>query len=105
MYAIVEFNGEQRRVEPKLKVVFNRVDAEVGKNVEIEKVLLISNEKVEVGTPYVAGAKVVCKVLAHTRGVKTIAFKYKKKAGFRKTVGHRQDLTELLVENIVSGKK
>lgn len=105
MYAIIEFNGEQKKVEPKAKVVFNHVRTDIGKNIEIDKVLLISNEKVEIGTPYIAGAKVICKVLAHTRGKKTIAFKYKKKAGFRKTIGHRQDLTELLVEDIVSGKK
>lgn len=100
MYAIIEVAGEQRRVEPNGKVVINRVQGNVGEKVTLDKVLLISNEKVEIGMPYVSGAKVDCKIVKHTRGKKVVTLKYKKRKGYRKTIGHRQDLTELLVEKI-----
>ena len=104
MYAIVEMQGQQFKVEAGKKLFINRMEAEKGATVEFDKVLLIDNEgKVKVGTPVIAGAKVVCEVLDNEcRGEKVLVFHKKRRKGYRKMQGHRQDLTNVVVKEIVT---
>ena len=104
MYAIVEMKGQQFKVEAGKKLFINRMnELEKGATVEFENVLLLDNEgKVKVGAPYVKGAKVVCEVLDNEcRGDKVLVFHKKRRKGFRKLNGHRQDLTNVVVNIIV----
>jgi len=104
MYAIVEILGQQFKVEAGRKLFIHRMaEADRGSQVEFEKVLLIDNAgTVTVGTPTVEGAKVVCEVVSHLRGDKVLVFHKKRRKGYRKLNGHRQDLTELVVKQIVA---
>ena len=104
MYAIVEILGQQFKVEAGKRLYIHRMqEAERGSAVEFEKVLLLDNEgKITIGSPVVAGAKVVCEVLSHVRGEKVIVFHKKRRKGYRKRNGHRQDFTELLIKEIVA---
>ena len=96
MYAIIESCGRQYKVSEGDIVFFEKLDAEEGKKVEFENVVLVSNDgKVQVGTPYVKGAKVEGKVVSHVKGKKIIVFKMKPKKGERKTKGHRQPYTKV----------
>ena len=104
MYAIVEMQGFQYRVEAGTKLFVNRIaELEKGAEVTFEKVLLVENNgEVTVGAPVVAGAKVVCEVLDNEcRGEKVLVFHKKRRKGYRKLNGHRQDLTNLVVKEIV----
>ncbi|MDR2129656.1 MAG: 50S ribosomal protein L21 [Odoribacteraceae bacterium] len=101
MYAIVEIAGQQFKVEKDRKVYVHRLDAEEGAQVEFDKVYLLDNEgQVKVGTPLVEGASVSAKVLSHLKGDKVIVFKKKRRKGYTKKRGHRQYLTQILVEAI-----
>ena len=104
MYAIVDMQGQQFKVEAGKKVFVNRVEAEKGATVEFDKVLLVDNEgKIKVGTPTVKGAKVVCEVLDdECRGEKILVFHKKRRKGYKKLNGHRQDLTNLIVKEIIA---
>ena len=104
MYAIVEMQGQQFKVEAGKKLFVNRMEAEKGATVEFERVLLVDNEgKIKVGTPVVKGAKVVCEVLDdECRGEKVLVFHKKRRKGYKKLNGHRQDLTNLIVKEIIS---
>ena len=104
MYAIVEILGQQFKVQDGKKLFIHRMaEADRGSQVEFEKVLLIDNAgTVTVGTPTVEGAKVVCEVVSHLRGDKVLVFHKKRRKGYRKLNGHRQDLTELVVKQIVA---
>ncbi len=104
MYAIVEISGQQFKVEAGKKLYIHRMaEAERGSQIEFEKVLLLDNEgNVIVGVPVVEGAKVVCEVVSHVRGDKVLVFHKKRRKGYRKLNGHRQDLTELIVKEIVA---
>ena len=104
MYAIVEMQGFQYRVEAGKKLFVNRIaELEKGAEVTFEKVLLVENNgEVTVGAPLVEGAKVVCEVLDNEcRGEKVLVFHKKRRKGYRKLNGHRQDLTNLVVKEIV----
>ena len=103
MYAIVEILGQQFKVEAGKRLYIHRMnEAERGAQVEFDKVLLIDNEgSVTVGAPVVEGAKVVCEILSHLRGEKVIVFHKKRRKGYRKRNGHRQDFTELFIKEIV----
>ena len=104
MYTIVEMQGFQFRVEAGKKLFVNRIAGlEKGAEVTFEKVLLVENNgEVTVGAPVVAGAKVVCEVLDNEcRGEKVLVFHKKRRKGYRKLNGHRQDLTNLVVKEIV----
>ena len=101
MYAVIELSGRQLRVEPGAQVTVNRVPAAAGKPYTAERVLLASDGKsLQVGTPYCKGAKVLCEVLEHRRGPKVITYKFRRRENFRRTRGHRQELTRLLVKSI-----
>jgi len=101
VYAIIECGGQQVRVQEKDVIRVNRLPVEVGETVEFTNVLAAGEgEELKVGTPYVAGAKVVGKAVAHERGRKLRVFKYKAKKRYRRTRGHRQDLTKVLINSI-----
>ncbi len=101
MYAIVEAGGRQWKVEPGHQLVVNRLSADVGSHHVIEKVLIASDGKaVQVGQPYLNGAKVICEVLEHQQGPKVITYKFRRRENYRRTRGHRQLLTKLLIKDI-----
>lgn len=101
MYAIVDIAGQQFKVEAGRRVFVNRLDAEVGASLDFNKVLLTDNEgSVKVGAPYVEGANVKAKVLDHVRADKVLVFKKKRRKGYQKLNGHRQCLTQILIEEI-----
>jgi len=104
MYAIVEILGQQFKVEAGKRLYIHRMaEADRGTQVEFDKVLMIENEgAITIGAPVVAGAKVVCEVLSHVRGEKVIVFHKKRRKGYRKRNGHRQDFTELFIKEIVA---
>ena len=107
MYAIVEIAGHQFKVEKDQKVFVNRLSTEEGKNVDFDNVLLIGDgDNVTVGAPAIDGAQVSAKVLKHLKGDKVIVFKKKRRKGYRVKNGHRQALTEIVIEGITaSGAK
>ena len=107
MYAIVEIAGQQFKVVKDQKVFVHRLQTEEGKQVAFDNVLLLSDgDKVTIGAPAIDGAQVGVKVLKHLKGDKVIVFKKKRRKGYRVKNGHRQFLTEILIENIVvSGAK
>ena len=101
MYAIIEACGRQYKVAEGDTVFFEKLDAEEGKKVSFDKVVMLSDDgKVQVGNPYVAGAKVDGKVVSHGRGKKVLVYKYKAKKNERKTRGHRQDYTKVEITSI-----
>ena len=103
MYAIIESGGKQYRVEPGAVVALERIPGEVGSRVELDRVLLVSDgSTIKVGQPTVAGAKVISEIVAQTRGEKIDVFKFKRRKKYRRKTGHRQNLTEVKVAEIVS---
>ncbi len=103
MYAIVEMAGQQFKVAKDQKVYVHRLQTEEGKKVVFDKVLLLDdNGSVTVGAPVIEGAAVEAKVVKHLKGDKVIVFKKKRRKGYRKKNGHRQYLTEIVVEGIVA---
>ncbi len=101
MYAIIEACGRQYKVSEGDVVFFEKLNEEVGKKVSFDKVVLLSNDdKVEVGNPYIANAKVDGKVVSQGRGKKIVVFKYKAKKNERRTLGHRQDYTKVEITSI-----
>ena len=107
MYAIVEIAGHQFKVEKDQRVFVNRLQTEEGKKVSFDNVLLLGDgDKVTVGAPAIDGAQVSAKVLKHLKGDKVIVFKKKRRKGYRVKNGHRQSLTEIVIESIAaSGAK
>ena len=101
MYAVIESGSKQYRVAAGDTVEVELLDAEEGKEVALDRVLFVANEgKFSVGAPTVDKATVVADVVKHTRGPKLIAFKMKRRKGFHRTVGHRQELTVLKIKEI-----
>lgn len=102
MYAIVEIAGQQFKVMKDEEIFVHRLEAEAGTKVEFDQVLLLDQDgKISVGKPYVEGSKITAKVLDNTvRGDKVVVFKKKKRKGFQKETGHRQDFSKILIENI-----
>ena len=97
MYAIIEACGKQYRVAEGDVVFFEKLDAEEGKKVKFDNVVLVSGNdgKIEVGSPYVKGAKVEGKVVSHGKAKKILVYKYKAKKNYRRTQGHRQPYTKV----------
>lgn len=104
MYAIVEILGQQFKVEQGKSLYVHRMnESETGSTVEFDKVLLVDNNGVvSVGAPTVKGAKVVCEVVSHVRGDKVIVFHKKRRKGYSKRNGHRQDFTQLTIKEIIA---
>lgn len=101
MYAIVETGGKQYRVEEGAKITVEKLTAESGAEVALDKVLLVGEAAgLKVGAPYVAGAKVTCEVVEHVRGPKVVVFHKWRRNDSHKKIGHRQDLTTLKIKSI-----
>ena len=102
MYVIVDIQGQQFKVSQGQKLFVHRITAELGSELEFEKVMLVDDgEKVTVGAPLVDGAKVVVEVLSHVKGDKVLVFKKKRRKGHQKLNGHRQQFSEVQVKEIV----
>lgn len=101
MYAVIETGGKQYRVAPGDTLEVELLDAEAGKPYTLDRVLFIANEgKFSVGSPTVANASIVADVVEHIRGPKKVAFKMKRRKGYHRTVGHRQELTRIKISEI-----
>ena len=100
MYAIIETGGKQIRVEVGSRIQVEKLEAEVGSTLTLDKVLLLGGNSVKVGAPYVNGASVTAKVEKQGKSKKIRVFKYKAKANEHKTIGHRQPYTCLVIEAI-----
>lgn len=101
MYAIVETGGKQYRVEKGTKVKVESLPQAKGDTIALDKVLLVSSDTgVTLGKPVVAGAKVTAEVIAQDRNKKILVFKKRSKKTYKKTIGHRQNYTELLIKSI-----
>lgn len=100
MYAIIETGGKQFRVEEGCKVMVDKLAADAGSELTIDKVLMIGGGDVKVGAPYVAGASVKAEVVEHSRGAKVLVFKRWRRNDSRKLRGHRQDYTTLKITGI-----
>jgi len=107
MYAIVEMAGQQFKVAKDQKVYVHRLQGEVGSKVTFDNVLLLDEEgNVTIGAPAIEGASVTAQILSHLKGDKVIVFKKKRRKGYIKKNGHRQFLSEILIESIAaSGSK
>ncbi len=100
MYAVLETGGKQYRVKEGDVINVEKINAEIGSEVVLDKVLLVKkDENLKVGTPYL-DAKVICEVLDQFKGEKIIVFKYKRRKGYRRKKGHRQLYTKLKVKTI-----
>ena len=105
MYVIAEINGQQFKiVEGKKLFVQHMQDVEAGATVEFDKVLLVDNNgTVTVGAPTVEGAKVVCEVKSPlVKGDKVLVFHKKRRKGYKKLRGHRQQFTELTIKQVIA---
>jgi len=101
MYAVIETGSKQYRVTAGDTLEVERLASEAGQTFTFDRVLLVNNDgKVSVGGPSVQGASVLADVVEHKRGVKTIAFKMKRRKGYHRTVGHRQELTVVKIKEI-----
>ena len=101
MYAVIETGGKQYRASEKDVLRVEKLDANVGDEVTIDKVLLVSNDgNIQVGAPYVDGATVTAKVVRQGKGKKIEGFTFKAKKNERRRYGHRQFFTELVVQTI-----
>lgn len=103
MYVIVDIQGQQMKVEKDQKLFVHRINAENGSQVEFEKVLLVDKDgAVTVGAPTVEGAKVVLEVVSQVKGEKVLVFHKKRRKGYRKLNGHRQQFSEVIVKDIIA---
>jgi large subunit ribosomal protein L21 len=101
MYAIVDIAGKQYKVTKDQYVYAPKLDAEEGTTLEFKNVLLIDNDSsIAIGTPTIVGATISGKVLEHVKGDKLVVFKKKRRKGYAKRNGHRQQFTKLMIESI-----
>jgi len=107
MYAIVEIAGQQFKVAKDQKVFVNRLPEAEGEKVQFSNVMLLEDGKnITIGAPAIEGAAVEAKVIKHLKGDKVIVFKKKRRKGYRVKNGHRQYLSEIVIEGITaSGAK
>jgi large subunit ribosomal protein L21 len=102
MYAVLETGGKQYRVAAGDTLEIERLETEAGKPVTFDRVLLVNRDgKLAVGTPTVTGATVEADVVEHIRGEKKLTFKMKRRKGYHKTIGHRQELTVVKIKGII----
>ena len=102
-YAIVETGGKQYRAEPGKTITVEKLAGEEGSTIELDRVLMVSDDgETTIGSPTVAGAKVVAEVATQAKGDKIIVFKYKRKIRYSVKTGHRQRLTQLAIKEIVT---
>ncbi|MBE6350652.1 MAG: 50S ribosomal protein L21 [Spirochaetaceae bacterium] len=102
MYALIEYKGKQYKAEKGALIQVDKIDIEKGQSLDIDTVILVSDgEKVSVGAPYVKGAVVKVVVEDTFKDKKVIVYKYKSKKDYHRTIGHRQQYTNIRVEDIV----
>ncbi|MBL6648736.1 MAG: 50S ribosomal protein L21 [Flavobacteriaceae bacterium] len=102
MYAVVEIAGQQFKVEKDQKVYVNRLEGKEGSNVSFDNILMLDNSgKISIGNPTISGASVEAKIVKHLKDDKVIVFKKKRRKGYKVKNGHRQALTQILVQNIL----
>ena len=102
MYAVVEIAGQQFKVEKDQKVYVNRLEGKEGSKISFDNILMLDNSgKIVVGNPVVKGASVEAKIVKHLKDDKVIVFKKKRRKGYKVKNGHRQALTQIVVENIL----
>ena len=100
-YAVIETGGKQYRVQVNEVLQVERVDAQPGQELELGRVLAISDgQKLRLGKPVVEGAKVTAKVVKEMRGEKVVSFKKKKRKGYMRKIGHRQNLMVVQIQSI-----
>ena len=104
-YAIIETGSKQYRVEPKSVIEIEKLEIPEGqKEVTLDRVLLIRNgDEIQVGTPHLKGASVICDYLGNTKADKVISFRFRRRKNSRRRQGHRQQLTKLIIKEIRSG--
>jgi large subunit ribosomal protein L21 len=101
MYAVIETGGKQYRVQEGRTLAVERLQADPGTAVTIDRVLLVADDATRtVGTPVVKGAKVTATVVAHSKAKKVLVFKYKSKVHYRRKKGHRQQYTTIRIDKI-----
>src|SRR6267378_6738181 len=102
MYAIVDIAGQQFKVKKNQKMYVNRLKNEAGSQVEFDKVLLVDNDgKITIGKPTLDGVRVAAKILGHVKDDKVIVFKKKRRKDYKRLNGHRQFLSEILIQGIL----
>jgi len=100
-YAVIHTGGKQYRVESGNEIDVEKLDLEPGSDLEFAEVLLVADgDDVKIGSPFVEGAKVTAKVIDQYKDDKVIAFKFRRRKGYHRTVGHRRKLTTLKIESI-----
>lgn len=103
MYAIVNIQGQQFKVQKEQKLFVHKLNASEGTTLEINEVLLVDNDgAVKVGAPFVDGAKVVLEVGKFVKGEKVLVFHKKRRKGYQKLNGHRQQFTQVTVKDIIA---
>jgi len=106
MYAVIKTGGKQYRVAVEDKITVERLVGEAGEIIELNEVLMIGDgDKIEIGAPMIDGACVGAELVEQSRGKKIIIFKKKRRKGYRRRNGHRQDLTVLKITEILTGGK
>ena len=105
MYAVIRTGGKQYRVEPGDQLRVEKLPGEPGAAVSFDALLVADGDKVDVGRPTVAGAKVEGEVVRHGRGKKITVFKYKRRKRYSRKQGHRQGFTELRVTGLALGRR
>jgi large subunit ribosomal protein L21 len=106
MFAVIRTGGKQYRVAPNDIIKIEKIAGKPGEIVELAEVLLLGGDRPKTGSPTIAGALVAAEVLEQTRGDKVLVFKKKRRKGYRRTKGHRQELTALRITEILTdGKK
>ncbi|RJR23715.1 MAG: 50S ribosomal protein L21 [Desulfobacteraceae bacterium] len=101
MYAVIQTGGNQYRVMPGDEIRVGKVPGVPGDSVSFDQVLLASDgEKISVGKPYIQGARVLGRITRQARTRKIVVFKYKRRKGYRRTKGHRQDFSLIKIDNI-----
>jgi len=102
MYAVLETGSKQYRVTAGDTLEIERLAVEAGKPFTFDRILMINRDgKIAVGAPTVGGASVVADVVEHKRGEKVLTFKMKRRKGYHKTIGHRQELTVVKIKEII----
>ncbi len=99
-YAIIQTGGKQYRVAEGDLIDVEKLDVEAGKDAQLEVLMFADGDKVQVGSPLLAGAAVTAEVVDQFKGDKVIAFKFKRRKGYHRTVGHRRLLTRLKIKSI-----
>ena len=105
MFAVVEILGQQFKVQKDQKLVVNRLDQKEGSKISFENVLLVDNGKeFDLGNPTIEGYFIEAKIIKHLKGDKVIVFKKKRRKGYKVKKGHKQYLSEILIESISKNK-